>query len=360
MCASFLAGRDPCTARVLLCTCLVALVLAAPVHAQVFETVGTRALGMSGAFVAVADDATAVYWNPAGLANSGLVDATLQRAATESPLRQDRLPALAGGWRASTTLFAFAVPSLGISYLRTRIQRAPAPTAGPNDSRQHDRPGMVAVSSFAADQVGVTLLQSLLANLVVGTTLKLARGSSGVLTTAPGASLSAALEQAAQLSAGGVTRFDLDAGMLAFAGPVRVGLVGRNLRRPDFGPDDPAGSGRLQRQVRAGVAFTPGFASNRTAASQPSLTIAIDADLSRSTLPTGDERHVAAGVERWFMGRRVGVRGGVRANTVGDRRPVATAGGSVGVRSGVVIEGQFARGGANAGQQWSVGARVTF
>ena len=29
--------------------------------------VGARAIGMGGAFVAVADDATAIYWNPAGI-----------------------------------------------------------------------------------------------------------------------------------------------------------------------------------------------------------------------------------------------------------------------------------------------------
>ena len=39
---------------------LAALVFAAPASAQqIFETVGIRALGMGGAFVAVADDATA-------------------------------------------------------------------------------------------------------------------------------------------------------------------------------------------------------------------------------------------------------------------------------------------------------------
>jgi len=36
--------------------------------AQSTESVGTRAQGMGGAFVGVADDASAVYWNPAGLA----------------------------------------------------------------------------------------------------------------------------------------------------------------------------------------------------------------------------------------------------------------------------------------------------
>ena len=37
-------------------------------HAAEFLShgVGARALGMGGAFVAVADDATATYWNPAG------------------------------------------------------------------------------------------------------------------------------------------------------------------------------------------------------------------------------------------------------------------------------------------------------
>src|SRR5690606_23301601 len=48
---------------------LVCGMFAAPASAQlVFESAGERALGMAGAFVAVADDATAVHWNPAGLA----------------------------------------------------------------------------------------------------------------------------------------------------------------------------------------------------------------------------------------------------------------------------------------------------
>ena len=41
---------------------------------QSFDVVGTRALGMGGAFVAVADDASATWWNPAGLPNSLIVD----------------------------------------------------------------------------------------------------------------------------------------------------------------------------------------------------------------------------------------------------------------------------------------------
>ena len=45
-----------------------------PAFSQSFDLVGTRALGMGGAFVAVADDASATWWNPAGLPNSLIVD----------------------------------------------------------------------------------------------------------------------------------------------------------------------------------------------------------------------------------------------------------------------------------------------
>ncbi len=37
-------------------------------HAESFKILGSRALGMGGAFVAVAEDAMAQYWNPAGIA----------------------------------------------------------------------------------------------------------------------------------------------------------------------------------------------------------------------------------------------------------------------------------------------------
>ena len=44
------------------------------------EVLGVRAQGMAGAFVAVADDATAVYWNPAGLGTGDFVSLVLERS----------------------------------------------------------------------------------------------------------------------------------------------------------------------------------------------------------------------------------------------------------------------------------------
>ncbi|MGQ9604297.1 MAG: PorV/PorQ family protein [bacterium] len=50
--------------------------------------VGARALAMGGAFTAIADDATAAYWNPAGLAKIEHIEATFMYAANMAVDRQ--------------------------------------------------------------------------------------------------------------------------------------------------------------------------------------------------------------------------------------------------------------------------------
>ena len=66
---------------------LLATATARPAVAQTFEVVGTRAAGMGGAFVAVADDASATYWNPAGLALGRVFSAVLDRKVVELAFR---------------------------------------------------------------------------------------------------------------------------------------------------------------------------------------------------------------------------------------------------------------------------------
>jgi hypothetical protein len=93
---------------------VLSIVLAAPARAQVVETVGTRALGMGGAFVAVADDSTATWWNPGALAAGPFLDISLARAVTE---KAGELPVD----RQEASGFALGTPPFGFSYYRLRI-----------------------------------------------------------------------------------------------------------------------------------------------------------------------------------------------------------------------------------------------
>lgn len=70
--------------------------LALPVFAQATETasflkvgVGARALAMGGAYTAVADDASAAAWNPAGLAAVSTREAALSHSELTSDTRHD-------------------------------------------------------------------------------------------------------------------------------------------------------------------------------------------------------------------------------------------------------------------------------
>ena len=113
-------------------------------------------------------------------------------------------------------------------------------------------------------------------------------------------------------------RFDLDVGLLAVAGPVRLGAVVKNVREPEFDapgltPDAESNRMVLPRQIRVGVAFDP-----ENATGVP-LTVALDADVRSYSTPSGERRMVALGVEHWFLTRRLGVRAGGRSDR--RRRP---------------------------------------
>ena len=74
---------------------LLLVVTASDSSAQIVESVGNRALGMGGAFVAVASDSSATWWNPAGLATGPFADMSLGRTITDLkdaiPARRDRV-----------------------------------------------------------------------------------------------------------------------------------------------------------------------------------------------------------------------------------------------------------------------------
>jgi len=335
----------------MLCTCVGAAQASA--SAQVTEVMGSRAAGMGGAFVAVASDSSAGWWNPAGLALGPWFDMALSRAVVEvSPTGQSTADALAqtGGWRHHLSGFALGTPPLGVSYYRFRltdIQRFD-PT-GSTPAGREDRRAGVPVRSLAANQLGVTLVQTVIPGVHAGATLKFVRGNVAARHADALALASELLDFGEGLEGDDTDgQFDLDLGVLATAGVVRFGARMRNVREPSVGLVP------LERQLRVGVAV------DAEAGGGVPLTIAFDADVDAYQTAAGARRVMALGAEQWWWDRRVGLRAGGRINTAGARERSATAGASVALRAGLYVEGHVVRGGSADERGWGIAARVSF
>jgi hypothetical protein len=282
--------------------------------AQTFEAVGIRAQGMAGAFVAVADDATATWWNPAGLASGALFSGIVERGVSSEP------------GDATNLGVSVVVPSLGLSYYRLRsAETVLVGAAGPGGDGQSQEPGEIRLPRFGVDALGVSFGQSIGNHLVVATTLRLV--------------------WADQL------RGDADLGAMIRLGVARVGLVVRHLHEPDL----TINGNRVEafdRQVRVGAAYMP----------QPGpLTVNASFDADLTTTPTlfGNARHLAGGGELWIH-RRLGFRGGASMNTIDEARPSFSAGASVAVQKIVFVDAQLTRGDDAVKRGWGVALRVTF
>lgn len=280
-----------------------------PAAAQVFELVGVRAQGMGGAFVAVADDASATWWNPAGLAGGPFFNALIEYDRAEQP----------SDTRA--TGVALGVPSLGLSYYGIPVnQIRPVSPTDPVSGNRQDQ-GLFR-------QFGATVGQSLGDHLVVASTLKLIHAMDD-------------------------TKGGLDIGAMARYKGFRAGITVRDVTRPSFG----TGSDLLQlpRAVRVGAAVED---SSRGALDQ--ITVAVDADMTVTPSPAGDERHIAGGAEVWTFGRRLGLRGGAAANTIGATRGSGSGGVSLAVHSRMYVDAVFTGGFDPLRRGWGAGFRVTF
>jgi hypothetical protein len=309
------------------------VVVSAPLtaRAQRFEDIGVRAQGMAGAFVAVADDATATWWNPAGLATGAFFSGVVEYDSFQEPRKGgDPAGAPLPDWRSQAGGVAVAYPALGLSYYRLNISeiRPPSSTAAGPPGRQDQGVAGPGVSSLEINQFGASFGQSLGDHLVIASTLKLLRAQSE-------------------------TRGDLDVGAVAVFGAARFGLVMRNVTAPEVGSG--AAAIVLARQARAGVSLT-----SAGIGPTDNMTLALDADLTRTTTAVGDERHVAAGIEAWTLNRRIGLRGGLSANTAGDARPVIAGGASIALRSAMYIDVEATVGKDQSRRGWGLGFRVTF
>jgi hypothetical protein len=127
----------------------------------------------------------------------------------------------------------------------------------------------------------------------------------------------------------------------------------RNLTEPTFGSG--ADAFTLARTARLGAAVTSGSRGVIGTA-----TAAVDADLTDTPTPFGDERRLAGGGELWTTSRTFGVRGGASISTIGERRASFSGGGSAALKKGLYADGEIT-GGTDLGRKgWSVGLRVTF
>ncbi len=333
--------------RVLPVLLVLLAVTAPPAAAQIVESVGTRAMGMGGAFVAVATDSTATWWNPAALAAGPFMDVAIGRGVTDLreslPARRDR-----ASW------FTLGSPPFGFSYYRLRLtDAAVSPTAQERADREEG--AGAAVRTVALTQLGATVVQTLLPGVHAGATLKYLRGTlrQGEAAAAEPAEL---LDDGEDLEGGdGQSRFDLDLGLIGTAGPIRLGGLIRNVRQPEFTTAGATAPGlRLPRQVRVGAAFD---AEKATAVA---FTLSIDADLRGYTTATGERKVVAVGAEQWLLARRLGLRAGARFNRVGGQERAGTAGVSVAVRSGLYLEAHYVGGGTADERGWGVDTRVSF
>lgn len=322
--------RQRVSLRGLMAGALVVL-FASSARAQIFETVGTRAQGMGGAFVAVADDATASWWNPAGL-GSVYFSTLFERASLTEPA--EMVPD-GPSWRSNERAFAISFPALGLSYYRLRISES-AP-----------------LRALATTQYGATVSQSIGGPLVVGSTLKLVRAGVMTATAGPGDD---PLGQAVNLDVPVETHADFDLGVMATIDRIRLGVCVKHLHEPEFGDDDVPFV--LARQARAGFAFSTADFSTEPRGTADSLTIAVDADLTTTATVFGDARHVATGAEVLLLGRHLALRGGVSTNTVGHGGSSASAGLSLGLLTGVYLDGAVTFGSDRSRKGWAIGLRM--
>ena len=341
------------TARTVLLGLAMLLCVRGGAAAQGFEAVGMRALGMGGAFVAVADDASATYWNPAGLVTGpvftlvaehgrGDADRFVPPVVSVSPTQTLPLAARAQ----SGTLVALGTWPLGATFYRLSQRSAAAIPVGPAS-----RATLTDLTRLTTTHYGVNVLQTIVDGLHVGATLKYVYGTAGDAARFPEPVTGDLLAAAGDIDTRGSHRFDVDAGVMLDLPRVKLGLTARNLTRPAFDTPTEGVRLRLDRQVRAGVAVR----------AADGLTVSLDSDVTTVRDPLGDWRSLAAGAEQRLWQDRAAIRGGVRISTKGEARPTITTGGSVALRSGIFADGYVGIGLDEAAPDtFGVGLRVSF
>jgi hypothetical protein len=289
-------------------------------------SLGARATAMAGAYTAVADDATAFYWNPAGVARGPFVrvggfwgDSYEDRGELIDHLRSQTPGDEASLVGDRAWGFATGITVLGVAVSRFTF------TDSVMDGSDIQSRGLTTWD------VAVTFVQSLPPDdLIVGVNVRYIRGTAYAdtvpMTDFPEGQrdVKDVVDRTVSGQGRSGSQPGVDLGVVYQPTEwLRLGFTARNLNRPTFqteGGEDIS----LERHARAGGAFLL----------PRDLVVAIDFDLaSRDYAPGGRGwRELAAGVEKSWANQAFTLRGGLRSE-VGDlgwTRPGFTGG--VGVR----------------------------
>lgn len=344
----------------------IAIVTALPARAEVFATVGARALGMGGAFVAICNDGTAVHYNPAGLFLEPRLMETIVGNLSESE-SEDFMDALSGVRGTDILSPAVYDDPEEVARLVARLRKLDAEGAGviggtgfglyggkqvhgasleivdfahawADVDLVHGSPGRNPETGFAVNgsKLHTTGIQAreviytfshnfFSASFIVGLNLKYMdvrtyASETSVFGDAPsdrGNLIDAAFDLGKQKDKG----YTADLGFIyVLTQRAKLGVVGKYLTGPDFDATTPTGKLSIDPQVRGGLSYVFG------------KWVYGDVDLDLTSNDTGvpdrKERQAAAGLEWWVGSKRsFAIRGGVHGNLAsGGLSPVAALG----------------------------------
>ncbi len=345
-----------------------------------FAVVGPRALGMGGASVAAVNDSTAVYWNPAALAQFGKVDIRIPAGAGLSdhvglkdtwdrihdidalvqsldPAALAELSSLLTGLDkpktgadldASAGLFvslpvaesAIAISALSLGYagLYPTIDTANLNTSTtlpiPSDSIVNNASAITAISIIATEPA-LSLSSPLGDKVFIGANAKMIYANTYVNSDSIRTSDFNSFKNHLTESKTSSSAASFDVGVIfAPLKSLNIGVVGRDLNSPSFSVAGMFatrdGSGnvtigpgeseiKLDPQYRAGLAWKP----------LETLTIAADYDLKKNKTftPGFEDQTAAVGLEKTFLAEVVSIRAGAYKNLAeSDANNVYTAG----------------------------------
>jgi len=352
--------------RVIGVAVVLAVACSSPLWSQGFIKLGPRALGLGGAYVAAADDSTAVYWNPAGVSyylrnditfsgglsladEGGLVDQVNELLSLEvfggnhllqgeeyqravnllQSLAQEAID-LNGqgnmGLLITGSAWGFSILEMTTAFITPQMDLVNIdPDPASENFLLNNRSSLGFVGLRTREYILSLSYPFLLENLFVGINLKYMKGETYFLHknlfTELGGGVEARelVEEALTENRRAGSAFSLDFGaMLALGSYGRLGIVGRNLRKPTFRLAD-GKELQLDSQWRAGLAIYP----------VPSLLIALDIDLKENCFGgmTPHSRELAFGLEKSFLNQSLFLRGGGCVNLKRDNKRLTYAAG---------------------------------